>query len=150
MWTAAGASSLSGRSAETEHGRRYGRQLRQAQAPAMVHEMQWGLTLRDIEDKGNLFCKLTAKETVEGERAIVARFSRCLAMVRTASGGAPALRSSATASPCSPKAPPWVNCFRHRWIELVQRLSSCASVWGLRVKIRWIWAAIYRASWSYS
>jgi hypothetical protein len=25
---------------ETEHGRRYGRQLRQAQAPAMVHEMQ--------------------------------------------------------------------------------------------------------------
>jgi hypothetical protein len=65
------------------------------------------LTLRDLEDKGNLFCKPTTKETVEGERATVTRFVRRLVMVRTASGGALASRSSFTALPCSPQAPPW-------------------------------------------
>jgi hypothetical protein len=150
MWMAAGASSLSGRSAKIELGRSHGRWLGRAQAPATVHEMRWGLTLHDLEDMGNPFCKLTTKEMVEGERATVARFGWCLVMVTTASGGAPALRSSSTASPCSPQAPHWVNCFKRRWIELVRRLSSCARVWGLRDKIRWIRAAIYRTSWSYS
>jgi hypothetical protein len=57
------------------------------------------------------------KETVEGEWAMTARFGWRFAMVRVTSGGALASRSSSTASPCSPQAPPWVNCF--------ERLSSC-------------------------
>jgi hypothetical protein len=77
-------------------------------------------------------------------------FGRFLAMVRTASGGALALRSRSTASPCSPQAPPCVNCFGRRWIELMRWLSSCTRVWGLQDKIRWVRATIYRASWSYS
>jgi hypothetical protein len=90
------------------------------------------------------------KEMVEGEWSTAARFGRCLATVRTASGGAPTSRSSSTALPCSPQAPPWVNSFGHWWIELVWRLSLCARVWGLRDKIWWIQAAIYGASWSFS
>jgi hypothetical protein len=54
---------------ETEVGGRHGCWVGWAQARATVHEMQWGLTLRDLEDKGNRFCKLTTKETVEGEWA---------------------------------------------------------------------------------
>jgi hypothetical protein len=64
------------------------------------------LTLRDLEDKGNPFCKLTVKETVEGEQATAAWFGRRLATVRVASGGALALRNNSTASPYSPHAPP--------------------------------------------
>jgi hypothetical protein len=150
MWTVAGASSLSGHSGETELGRCHGRCLGRAQAPAMVHETWWGLTLRDLEDKGNPFCKLTMRETIEGERATAARFGRRLAMVRTASGGALASRSSFTALPCSPQAPPWVNCLGCQWIELVWWLYLCARVWDLRDKFRWIRATIYRASYSYS
>jgi hypothetical protein len=48
---------------------------------------------------------------IDGERAVVARFGQRLAMVRVASGCALALRSSSTTLPCSPQAPPWVNCF---------------------------------------
>jgi hypothetical protein len=55
--------------------------------------------LRDLEDKGNMFYKLTVKETIEGEQAMVARFGRRLATMRVASGGALALRSSSTTSP---------------------------------------------------
>jgi hypothetical protein len=58
--------------------------------------------------------------------------------------------SSSTALPCSPQAPPWVNCLGRRWIELVRRLSLCAWVWGLRDKIQRIRATIYMATWSYS
>jgi hypothetical protein len=135
---------------ETKVGRRHGRRLGQAQARVMVHKTRWGLTLRDLEDKGNRFCKITAKETVEGEGAMTARFGRHLAMVRVASGGALTSRSSSTALPCSPQAPPWVNCFGHRWIVLVRWLSSCARVSGLRDKIWRVRAALYMVSWSYS
>jgi hypothetical protein len=135
---------------ETEAGGRHGRRLGWAQARAMGHQTRWGLTLCDLEDKGHPFCKLTTKETVEGERAMASRFGRCLVIVRMASIGALASRSSSTASPCSPQAPPWVNCFRHRWIELVRRLSSCTRIWGLWDKIQWVQASIYMASWSYS
>jgi hypothetical protein len=135
---------------ETKAGGRHGHQLGRAQARATGHQTRWSLTLHDIEDEGNPFCKLTATETIEGERATMMRFSRRLVMVRMASSSAPASRSSSTASPCSPQAPHWVNCFGHRWIKLVRRLSSCAWVCGLRDKIRRVWATIYRASWSYS
>jgi hypothetical protein len=135
---------------ETEVDGRHGRQLGWAKARVTGHETWWGLTLRDLEDKGNPFCKLMVKETVEGERATMARFGRCLAMMRAATGGALTLRSSSTASPCSPQAPPWVNWFGRRWIKLVRWLSSCARVWGLREKNWRVWAAFYRASWSYS
>jgi hypothetical protein len=74
MWMAAGASFLSGRSAKIELKRCHGWRLERAQAPATVHKTRWGLTLRDLEDKGIPFCKLTAKETVEGEQVMVARF----------------------------------------------------------------------------
>jgi hypothetical protein len=110
---------------------------------------EWGLALRYLEDKGGPFCKLTAKEMVQGEWTTTVWFGRCLTMVRTASGGAPALRSSTTASPCSRQAPPSVNCFGRRWIELVRWLSSCARVWALHNKIWWIGSAMYWASWSY-
>jgi hypothetical protein len=62
-------------------GRHHGRQLGRAQARATEHKTRRGLTLRDLEDKGNPFCKLTTKETVEGERATVMWFGRCLVMV---------------------------------------------------------------------
>jgi hypothetical protein len=135
---------------ETEAGRHHSHQLGRAQARATVDEMLWGLTLRDLEDKGNPFCKLTVKETVEGEQATAAWFGRRLAMVRVASGGAAALRSSSTTSPCFPQSPPSINCFWHWWFELERQLSPCAKVWGLRTEIRRVWAGIYRASWSYS
>jgi hypothetical protein len=134
---------------ETEAGGHHGCRLGHAQAWATGHQTWWSLTLRDLEDKGNPFCKHTAKETVEGERVTTARFGWRLAMVRTPSGVAPASRNSSTALPCSPQAPPWVNCFGRWWIELVRRLSSCTRVCGPRDKIRWVRAAIYRASWSY-
>jgi hypothetical protein len=107
---------------DTEVDRCHGCQLGQAQAQATLHGTWWGLTLHDVEDKGNPFCKLTLKETVEGERAMAERFSRCLAMARVASDNA---------LPCSSQAPPWVNCFAHWWIKVVRQLSSCARVWGL-------------------
>jgi hypothetical protein len=44
------------------------------------------LTLRDLEGTGNPFWKITAKEMVEGERAMALRFGRRLGTVRTASG----------------------------------------------------------------
>jgi hypothetical protein len=133
---------------ETKAGGRHGPRLGRAQAQATEHQTWWGLTLHDLQDKGNPFCELTVKEKVEGERATVAQFGRRLSSVRMASGGAPASRSSSIASPCSPQAPPWVNCFGCRWIKLVQWLSSCARLWGLQDKIRWLQATIYRASWS--
>jgi hypothetical protein len=80
----------------------------------MRHQTRRSLILHDLEDKGNPFCKLMAKETVDGERAMAAWFGRHLAMVRVASGGAAALRSSSTTLPCSPQAPPSVNCFGRR------------------------------------
>jgi hypothetical protein len=52
---------------ETKVGGHHGRRIGRAQARATVHETRQGLTLRDLEDKGNQFCKLTVKETVEGE-----------------------------------------------------------------------------------
>jgi hypothetical protein len=135
---------------KTEVGGCHGRQLGRAQAWATMHKTQWGLTLHDLEDKGNMFYKLMMKETIEGEKAMVAQFGRRLATMRVASDRALASRSSSTTSPWSAQAPPWVNCFGCRWIELVWRLSSCARVWGLREKIRRVRAALYRASWSYS
>jgi hypothetical protein len=86
----------------------------QAQARAVGHQTRRGLIVHDLEDKGNQFCKLTTKETVDGERATAAQFNRCLAMVRVASSGALASRRSSTALPFSPQPPPWVNCFGHR------------------------------------
>jgi hypothetical protein len=70
--------------------------------------------------QGDPFCKLTAKETVDGECVTAARFGQCFATVRAASGGALALRTSSTASPCNPQAPPWVNCFGRRCIKLMR------------------------------
>jgi hypothetical protein len=55
-------------------GRCHGRQLEGAQARYVGHEKRWGLTLHNLEVEGSSFCKLTAKETVDGERATVTRF----------------------------------------------------------------------------
>jgi hypothetical protein len=121
-------------SVRTERPRRHGQQLGRAQAWATGHQTRWGLILHDLEEQGNPFCKLTVKETVNGEKAAVARFSRRLATMRAASGGAPTSRSSSTTSPCSPQAPPWVNCFRRWWIELERWLSLCSRVWACRTK----------------
>jgi hypothetical protein len=150
IWWLGSFPTTSARSGRTEPPGRHGNQLEKTQARATVHHLRWGYLLRDLHDERKPFWKLMAKETVEGERVTVARFGRRLAMLRTAFDGAPASRSSSTTSPCSPQAPPWVNCFGRRWIELMRRLSSCARVWVLRDKIRWVQAAIYRASWSYS
>jgi hypothetical protein len=50
------------------------------------------LTLCDLEDKGNQFYKLTAKETVEGERSTTTWFGRRLATVLRLRGVALQLR----------------------------------------------------------
>jgi hypothetical protein len=65
--------------------RLHGRRLEGAQAHYLGHEKRWGLTLHDLEVEGSSFCKLTVKETVDGERAMVMWFGRDLAMVRAAS-----------------------------------------------------------------
>jgi hypothetical protein len=77
----------------------------------MGHQTRRDLILYDLEDKVNSFCKLTMKEMVDGEQATAARFVWHLAIVREASGSALASRSSSTATPCSPQASPWFNCF---------------------------------------
>jgi hypothetical protein len=80
---------------------------RRAQARYLGHEKRWGLTLHNLEVEGRLFCKLTVKETVDGEPAKAARFSRPLVMVRAASGEAlvprlaPAVTVKARAPPQS-------------------------------------------------
>jgi hypothetical protein len=47
------------------------------------------LTLHDLEVTGCSFCKLMMKETVDGERAMAARFGRLLVTARAASSEAP-------------------------------------------------------------
>jgi hypothetical protein len=46
-------------------------EARRDQARYLGHEKRWGLTLHDLEVEGSSFCKLTVKETVDGERAMV-------------------------------------------------------------------------------
>jgi hypothetical protein len=57
-------------------------------ANELKQEKRWGLILHDLEVKGSSFCKLTVKETIDGERAMVTWFGRYLATVRVASGEA--------------------------------------------------------------
>jgi hypothetical protein len=95
--------------------------------------------------QGEPICKLTAKKTVEGERATAARFGRCLVMVRTASGGAPASRACSEASSCSLLASCPANCSKQWQKTQIWWLPRVQRVLDLRAKMHTVGCAIYRA-----
>jgi hypothetical protein len=116
-----------------------------AQACAMGHGARQSFSLRDLEEHGVSFYSLSATQTIHGGLAAVAWSSWSSTATHDLDWASPASRSSSKASPWSPQASPWFNCFGQWWIELVWQLSSCARVWGLRDEIQWVHAAIYRA-----
>jgi hypothetical protein len=110
--------------------RLHGRRLEGAQAHYLGHEKRWGLTLHDLEVEGSSFCKLKAKETVNGEWATVARFGQHMAMVRAASGEAPVLRFTLVVVQAG-TPPPSVESARDasaRWIDGGRLLGCGGSV----------------------
>jgi hypothetical protein len=91
---------------------------------------RWGLTLHDLEVEGSSFCKLKAKETVNGEWTTVARFGQRMAMVRVASGEAPVLRFTLVVVQAG-TPPPSVESARDasaRWIDGGRLLGCGGSV----------------------
>jgi hypothetical protein len=89
----AGTSSSLVHSAETEHGRRHGRRLGWAQAPATVHETKQGFFLHDLGYERNSFCELTAVKTEHGKLTTGRRLGRSSTVVGMTSSGAPAPRT---------------------------------------------------------
>jgi hypothetical protein len=93
-------------------------------------ETKQQLFLRDLEEKGIPFYSLSAEETIHGDLAVVAWRSQTSTASHNLIRASLAPRNSHKASPWSPQASPWFNCFKRQWIEIVRRLSSCTRVFS--------------------
>jgi hypothetical protein len=116
-----------------------------AQACALGHGARQSFYLRDLEELGVSFYSLSVKQTIHGGLAVAAWSSWSSTTVHNLDWAYLASRSSSKASPQSPQASPWFNCFGRWRIKLTWKLSSCARVWGLRDKIQQLRATVYRA-----
>jgi hypothetical protein len=103
---AAGASSLSVRSAETERGRIHGRWLGRAQARATVHETMQGFFLRDLGYERNSFCELTTVKIGHRKLATGRQLGRSSMVAGMASGGASTPRTPPAATVLVGDPPP--------------------------------------------
>jgi hypothetical protein len=92
-----------------------------AQTQDTGHKVRQGFFLHDLEVERDTFCKLMAKETVDGGWVTVAQFDQHLAMVRVASGEALAPRFAPVVVVQAGPPPPSIDlareCFgkTNRW-----------------------------------
>jgi hypothetical protein len=82
------------------------------------------LILHNLKVEGSSFCKLTVKETVDGERATVAWFGQYWAMVRAASDEASIPVTALVVAAAMGGRPPSNNSVRGVLVRWVHAASS--------------------------